>query len=66
MSLNGLSKHYPDILENIKLRNWEFFTEVWNEYNKTIVREFYASYGASMSASQKRNRIISNRIEDWR
>ncbi|XP_075100380.1 uncharacterized protein LOC142176457 [Nicotiana tabacum] len=62
LSLNGLSKHYPHILENIKQRKWEFLIEASDEYNETIIREFYASYGASRSAPQKRNRIFSKYV----
>ncbi|XP_075080104.1 uncharacterized protein LOC142165453 [Nicotiana tabacum] len=44
------------------LRKWEFFTEVPDDYNETLVREFYASYGALRSASQKRNRIFATSV----
>ncbi|XP_070019997.1 uncharacterized protein [Nicotiana sylvestris] len=53
-----LQDEYPHIWENIKARKWECFTELPDDYNETLVREFYASYGASRTAHHKRNRVF--------
>lgn len=62
LSLNGLKDKYPHILENIKTRRWENFTEPPTEYNETLVREFYASYGASRTKYHKRNKVFTDQV----
>ncbi|XP_075083549.1 uncharacterized protein LOC142167284 [Nicotiana tabacum] len=50
LSLNGLKENYPHIIENIQKRKWGFFMDALDDYNETLVREFYASYAASRNA----------------
>lgn len=50
------------MLNNIRKRKWEFFTEPQGEQNEVLVREFYATYAASFTKEQARRRAYLSSI----